>query len=58
MASPHSWLYELNSLLEGLTRLIERDSMDREQVIKLGHLLERQHRTFGILHQWMFGLTR
>lgn len=58
MESPHSWLYELHSLLEGLTRLIERDTMDREQVIKLGHLLERHHDTFVILYQWMLDLSR
>lgn len=58
MESSHSWLYELRSLLEGLTCLIERDSMDRDQVIRLGHLLGRHQRTFGILNEWVLDLTR
>lgn len=56
--TPHRWLYELRSLIEGLARWIERDTMEREQVINLGRLLNAYHDTLVILHDWMLDLTR
>lgn len=55
---PHRWVYELRSLIEGLARWIERGTMEREQIIKLGRLLNAYHDTLVVLHDWMLDLTR
>lgn len=55
---PHRWIYELRSLIEGLARWIERGTMERKQIIKLGRLLNAYHDTLVVLHDWMLDLTR